>query len=162
METSNLTIFKPLDCCNICGSKEIDLFTEVKWDIWENEFKNLGITYTSPQWSYCKNCSHVFLNPRFSDEFEERLYGEESLYRNISLQGQSIFNYMMSIDNTIDGKIKYHKTHYTLLKKVLNLIDPKEKINFLDFGAGWGACSTAAEKLGLVYKGLEIDNWCLD
>ena len=73
METFNLAIFKPLDCCNICGSKEIDLFAEVKWDIWENEFKNLGITYNSPKWSYCKNCSHVFLNPRFSEEFEERL-----------------------------------------------------------------------------------------
>ena len=161
MDNVNNDIFKPLKCCVICDSENIDLFTESKWDIWESEFNNLGITYKMPKWSFCKNCSHVFLNPRFSEKFEEKLYGKESIYRKISRQGKSISDYMSTIDNTVDGKAKFHKTHYETLKKVLKIIGSKRKLKFLDFGAGWGSCSTSAEYLGLDYRGLEIDNWCL-
>jgi hypothetical protein len=137
------------------------LFSQCSWDKLNDDLSNLGIKYFYPKWSFCTNCTHVFLNPKFSDDFEERLYGKESIYRNISHHGESTFEYMMTIDNTIDGLVKVHKTHFQLFKKISKLID-LDKINFLDFGAGWGSAATAVETHNMFYKGVELDHWCLE
>lgn len=160
MEISKRTLHHVQDLCPVCEGDDIELFLENKWDKSKDDLSDLGLEYFPPKWSFCSNCSHVFLNPRFSNAFEARLYGEDSLYRNISFHGQSEFEYMMSIDNTVDGSSKVHKTHSELFKKILKLIDIDE-VNFLDFGAGWGSSATAAESNNIFYKGVELDNWCL-
>ncbi len=162
MNNLNSDFFKKLDLCPVCESKNIKLFSQISWDVNEKILTKLGVNYFYPKWSICNNCSHVFLNPRFSDKFEKKLYGNDSIYRNISHRGQSTFDYMMTIDNTIDGSAKYHKTHFLLLKKILKIIGKSKNIKFLDFGAGWGSCSTAAKAHNIKYNGLELDRWCLE
>ena len=154
-------ICKKLHYCPICESKKISLFTQYLGDKNQELFFEFGAEYHSPQWSFCSNCTHVFLNPKFTEDIEQKLYGDDSIYRLMSLRNKSENELMMEIDNTINNSNYPHKTHFSTLKKILKFVDVKE-INFLDFGAGWGSCKTAAEAHGLFYVGLEIDSWCLD
>lgn len=162
MRELNKELYKELDSCPICQSKNINFLLQMSWDGNKANLNSLGVEYFYPKWSFCDQCSHVFLNPRFSDSFEKKLYADGSVYRTISQKDQSTFEYMKSIDNTIDGSAKFHKTHFQTLKKVLKSFKDVEKLNFLDFGAGWGSCATAAEALNIKYRGLELDPWCID
>ena len=161
MKLRNQDIYKELHACPICESSNFSLFTQNPNNAGRDLIIALGGDYFDPKWSFCINCTHIFLNPSLSENVQNKLYGDDSLYRKNALSYLSEHEMMMEIDNTVNNLNYPHKTHFSTLKKILKFVDVKE-INFLDFGAGWGSCKTAAEAHGLFYEGIEIDSWCLD
>ena len=155
-----LNITEEIKNCPICEESTFSQFIE--GHINKELFEFFDVKAIKSKWSHCVNCNHVFLNPKFSKEVEIKLYGEESIYRKYSIGNQSLNQYLQTIDNTIGKTGVIHKTHLNNIKKILKYIKLNEKPSVLDFGAGFGAASSAIINQGMIYQGYEMDNFCLD
>lgn len=161
MPRSDMTIqfYRSLDMCPICFGPHIRFFSfgQENADL----HRLLGTVVQRSSWWRCTDCNHVFLNPRFSDELESRLYGPESLYRVFSIGEMTIDEYLRTIDNTI-GTQAVHAGHLKNLKDIIRRTGTSLGDNVLDFGAGFGAASSAFKKIGIQYLGYEFDDFCLE
>lgn len=154
-------VFENLSNCPLCVSEKICYLLESDYDTDRNLFDLLGVRYQKSKWWHCQSCNHVFLNPRFTVAIESRLYGKESLYRKYSMRGMSQESYLQLIDSTIGNADSVHQGHANLLEKLFELVPKNEIRTILDFGAGFGAASSAIESFGYEYIGLELDDWCI-
>mgnify|MGYP005654945981 FL=1 len=131
-----------LDECPICQSKQISFFVNENWADRIELFKLLELSYSNSKWYLCLNCTHLFLNPIFSENIEKRLYSGEGIYRKWSmLNFDSEDEYAKTIDNTIFTE-KVHYNHNKLVKKISSITKGKIK-KVLDFGCGFGAAQNA-------------------
>ena len=147
-----------LNECPICQSTHISFFVNENWADRSALFKLLELRYSNSQWYLCLNCTHLFLNPIFSEEIEKRLYSGEGIYRKWSmLNFQNENDYAKTIDNTILTE-KSHYNHNKLIKKISKITKGKIK-KVLDFGCGFGAAQNAFIKNNFDYLGFETDEW---
>ena len=154
-------MFEKVNSCPVCSNTSIENFEEIDLKSEKLLFNLLQSDkiYTS-KWSICKNCVHIFLNPCFDTNIENRLYKNESIYRKYSIGNRSDLEYAKTVDYTIEKNIP-HKFHSNLIRKILDSTNTKVK-NVLDFGSGFGAAMKSFEILGLNYFGFETDSWCND
>lgn len=151
-------IYQNVDICPICAGVNIKFFSFGSSN--PDLHQLLGNEIAHSSWWHCSDCNHVFLNPRFSDSIEARLYGPESLYRIYSIGERTVEEYLETIDNTIGNQL-VHLGHLRTLEKILSRIGSNIGVNALDFGAGFGAASSAFKKIGMNYMGYEFDEFCL-
>lgn len=151
-----------IDICPLCGKKDVQHLMDSTWS--KNDrllLEMLEMDYVPASWSHCHACNHVFLNPSFSVDVENRLYGSESIYRKYSIAGKGDEEYLSEIDPTINNKSLLHAGHLRRLKQIKTILN-MEKMVCVDFGAGFGAAEGAVESLGWDYYGFEKDAWCLN
>ena len=153
-----LNYLNNLNECPVCQSKHISFFVEENWADRRELFKLLELSYSNSKWYLCLNCTHLFLNPIFSENIEKRLYSGEGIYRRWSmLNFDNEDEYAKTIDNTIfTGKVHYN--HNKLVKKLKRITEGKIK-KVLDFGCGFGAAQNAFLKNDFDYLGFETDEW---
>lgn len=151
--------FENIPTCPICNGSSISFFANGASN--KELFAMLNIPNAKSSWSHCGDCNHVFLNPKFSRSIEDRLYGKESIYRKHSLGGQTLQAYLETIDNTAFNKGAVHHGHKRNIDKILEVIELKSNSTIMDFGAGFGAASSAFIFKGFQYFGFEIDSFCL-
>lgn len=145
--------------CPVCESTSLNDFAKGLDNV--ELFEMLKLPSSPSSWSHCTNCNHVFLNPKFSKQVESRLYGEESIYRKYSIGNQTLPEYFATIDNTMADKNAVHGTHLYNINKIQEFMKLPAQSKILDFGAGFGAASSAFLHKKMDYQGYEFDEFCL-
>jgi SAM-dependent methyltransferase len=150
-----------IDVCPLCGNKDVQHLMNSTWSKNDRHLlEMLEMDYVPASWAHCSACNHVFLNPSFSVSIENKLYGEDSIYRKFSVAGKSDDEYLKEIDPTVRDKSMIHGGHLKRLKEIKKIVN-LERLICVDFGAGFGPAESAILSLGWDYFGSEKDAWCL-
>jgi SAM-dependent methyltransferase len=145
--------------CPICSSEKLSFFATCPEE--KELFALVDMPPLKSTWSHCNKCNHVFLNPKFSKQIEDKLYGIESLYRKHSMGAKSLEEYLSTIDNTVKDRTAVHPAHLHNLNKIIKLTGLNKGSKILDFGAGFGSASSAVLFKEMDYYGYEFDEFCL-
>ncbi len=159
-DTQRQSILEISYSCPICDSEKIKPFAESFWRGDRPLLDMLEIDYVPSSWSHCQGCNHVFLNPRLSTQIEQRLYGEESIYRRYSIGERTEMGYLAELDPTILDSGVVHSSHLSRLERIKVNLDTSIE-TFVDFGSGFGSAHSAVKSMGWNYLGIERDPWCI-
>jgi len=136
---------KPLDLvklekCPLCEGRDI---SDYKYKVTSNHLGGDGRLYSL---SYCKNCHHLFANPRPSSDYLTSIYNE------ISKKGENLTE---KKDNSL---LKLVKPSYLFSR---NFVKFKKGERLLDVGCGNGLYLDFAKTRGADVYGNDVDDYQL-
>jgi 2-polyprenyl-3-methyl-5-hydroxy-6-metoxy-1,4-benzoquinol methylase len=155
--------------CPVCGSREHKVFFSLTPDEFLNEFRKsyykldvLGIGLkTKLYFKQCRQCSFVFVNPRFRDTVYDKAYNEAKEDQYEINDWKSGPGEVASLYNTHSKNyaainllevIAYFKSRFSRAKNI-----GQKPITLLDYGCGFGHILDLCRPFGIEGVGVEID-----